>query len=610
MIDLMLYDTSCEICETHSIGYAFRVQILHLHPAPSLDFTWFSWDRETSLFIWASLLRMFDDLRIYHRYSTEVFILIIVHEWYDDDSFIYSCLRCCESDSSVIRVFYMFQHTRYKLTIGGDLIFMYGSTYSPKYSIRCSFFYFYFWHDCREEKENILGEYLFFYKIQVFTSISMIAFFRKLIPLSSPIRLTYHYIRWVMAYLLSGNPARDMIVIGITGTKWKTTTSNLVARGLIASGKKVAMFSTVNSIIGDIEEENTTKMTTPSPFAVWNFIARARKAGCEYLVMETSSHALYYYRVHWLRYDVAVMTNISQDHLDLHGTMDNYIDTKLQLFKNLYKYGIRKEVRKVWIINIDNEYASRFLSKDIVVDAMHTFGFSKNASLRADNLINTSGWISFDIRMPSNTFHIDSKLQWEFNAMNILAATAVLISQKVSIDTIIATMKIVWGIPWRLEEVPNTRWAKIFVDYAHTEDSLKNVLETLRKIEGTKRIITLFWATGDRDKTKRPKMWRIVDLLSDVIILTDDDTYTEDSLAIIRDVSGGIDRHEGESFWIVPDRADALRTALLMLSPGDVLLAAGKWAEIVQVTQAGSIPWNDRKMIEKILMEIEAQVMI
>jgi UDP-N-acetylmuramoyl-L-alanyl-D-glutamate--2,6-diaminopimelate ligase len=175
----------------------------------------------------------------------------------------------------------------------------------------------------------------------------MFASLKKLIPLDSPFRITYHYFCGFLAFLLSGNPAKDMIVIGITGTKGKTTTCNLVARGLIASGKKVAMFTTVNMIIGDTEYENQLKMTTPSPFAVWDFISKARNAQCEYLVMETSSHALFYHRVHGLRYDVAVMTNISQDHLDLHRTMDNYVDTKLLLFKNLYKYGIRKEVRKV-----------------------------------------------------------------------------------------------------------------------------------------------------------------------------------------------------------------------------------------------------------------------
>lgn len=438
----------------------------------------------------------------------------------------------------------------------------------------------------------------------------MLSFFRNLIALDSPIRLMYHYARGVIAFYLSGNPARDMVVIGITGTKGKTTTSNIVAKWLLAAGKKVAMFSTVNMIINWEEEENKLKMTTPSPFAVWDFIRRAKDAGCEYLVMETSSHALYYNRVHGLRYDVAVLTNISQDHLDLHKTMDNYVATKLLLFKNLYKYGIRKDVKKVGVVNADSEYTSRFLSKDIVVDNIYTFGFSPTAQVRAENMILSENGISFDVRMASARFHIDSKLQWEFNVMNILAATSVLMSQRVDIATIQEMVRTIGGIPGRLEEVPNLRKAKIFVDYAHTEESLKSVLETLKKIEWTKRIITLFGATGDRDKTKRPKMGRIVDILSDVIILTDDDTYTEDSLAIIRDVSVGIHRKEGEKFWIIPEREDAIRTALLMLQPGDILLAAGKWAETVQVLQSGSRPWNDRQVIERILMEIESQVMV
>jgi UDP-N-acetylmuramoyl-L-alanyl-D-glutamate--2,6-diaminopimelate ligase len=209
---------------------------------------------------------------------------------------------------------------------------------------------------------------------------------KKLIPLDSPIRLTWHYMMGWLAYSFSGNPAKDMVVIGITGTKGKTTTSNLIARGLIANGKKVAMFTTVNMIIGDKEEENVSKMTTPSPWQVWSFITRAKDAGCEYLVMETSSHALFYHRVHGLHYDVAVFTNLSQDHLDLHHNMENYLETKLSLFRNLYKYGIRKDVKKVGVVNIDNEYGTRFLSKDIVVDAMHTYGISPQASIRAENI--------------------------------------------------------------------------------------------------------------------------------------------------------------------------------------------------------------------------------
>ena len=138
-----------------------------------------------------------------------------------------------------------------------------------------------------------------------------------------------------------------MIVIGVTGTKGKTTTSNLIAQGLQSVGHKVAMFSTVNMMINGEIEENNLKMTSPSPFVLWNFLGRAKDAGCTYAIIETSSHALFYHRVLGLRYDVAVMTGISQDHLDLHKTMENYVNTKIQLFKNLYKYGIRKDVRKV-----------------------------------------------------------------------------------------------------------------------------------------------------------------------------------------------------------------------------------------------------------------------
>ena len=401
-----------------------------------------------------------------------------------------------------------------------------------------------------------------------------------------------------------------MTVIGVTGTKGKTTTTNLIAKWLQKAGKKVAMFSTVNISINGETEDNNMKMTTPSPFFLWNWLRQARDAGCEYAVIETSSHALFYHRVHWLRYDAAVLTNIAQDHLDLHKTMDNYVDTKLQLFRNLYKNGIQKWIRKIGVVNIDSEYYDRFLSKDIVVDNLYTVGFSPSAQIRAENVVNTELATEFDVRISNNLFHLISKLPGNFNISNILCAVAILMSQKIDIPTIQSVIAEFACVPGRLEEVSNTHGAKIYVDYAHTEDSLRNVLDTLRQVKTTKRIITVFGATGDRDRTKRPKMGKVVDTLSDIVILTDDDTYTEDSLRIIRDVTEGISRREGEWFSIIPSREDAIRTALIMLQPGDVLIVAGKWAETVQVTQNWSIPWNDRKVIEKILMEIQAQVMV
>lgn len=435
----------------------------------------------------------------------------------------------------------------------------------------------------------------------------MLTSLRKIIPLDWPFRKSYHYIRGLLAYWLSGNPAKDMIVIGVTGTKGKTTTTNLIAKWLQDVGHKVAMFSTANMSINGNVLSNTMKMTTPSPFFLWQFIKEAKKEGCNYLVLETSSHALYYNRVYGLHYDVAVLTNIAQDHLDLHKTMENYVQTKLLLFKNLYKYGIHKGVKKVSVVNIDHEYADRFISRDIVTDNLYTVGFSSNANVRAENIVRNTEYTEFEVKIPSNSFILRTHLYGDFNISNILLAVSVLMSQRVDIPTIQKLVENFVTVPGRLEEVPNTLWAKIFVDYAHTEDSLKNVLETVKKINSTGRVLLVFGATGDRDTTKRPKMWHVADTLADSIILTDDDTYTEDSLSIIRMVREGISRKEWKNFWIIPNRGDAIRTALIMLQKNDILVVAGKWAETKQITQAGEIPWNDRIMIEEILKDIDKQ---
>lgn len=284
-------------------------------------------------------------------------------------------------------------------------------------------------------------------------------------------------------------------------------------------------------------------------------------------MLETSSHALFYHRVYGLRYDVAVLTNIAQDHLDLHKTMEHYVNTKLQLFKNLYKYGIHKGVKKVSVVNIDHEFASQFLSKDIVTDVQYTVGFSQGATIRAENIVRHQDETEFDIRIPSQTFRLSTRLFGDFNIANILSAVAVLMSQRVEVADIQRIVSEFSTVPGRLEEIPNLKNAKIFVDYAHTEDSLKNVLETVKKIDGVKRTILVFGATGDRDTSKRAKMGRVADELADVILVTDDDTYTEDSLSIIRMITQGIRRKEGKNFWIIPERADAIRTALIMLQP-------------------------------------------
>lgn len=400
-----------------------------------------------------------------------------------------------------------------------------------------------------------------------------------------------------------GNPSEKMIVIWVTWTKWKTTTTNIIAKWLADAWKKVFMFSTVNYMINGELHDNNLKMTSPSPFVLQKLLSQAKDAWCEYAVIETSSHSLFYKRNYWVDFDVVVLTNISQDHLDLHGTMEKYMKTKLSLFENLVKYKRKWDIKKVSVVNLDSDYSSEFLN--IIDDMKYTYWLNNAAQVVAKNMVFKKDFTEFDIKIPWDTYKAKTSLKWEFNISNILAAVCVLMSQKVPMQSIISTIEQVSWIPWRLEEVSNNAWIKIFVDYAHTETSLKSVLKTIRQMEDIWNIITVFWATWDRDKTKRPKMWKVVDELSDSIILTDDDTYTENSLAIINDVAKWIKRKEGDWFWIVPDRQDAIRTALVMAKKGDIVLVAWKWAETVQVTNKWSIPWNDAEIIRKILKEIE-----
>lgn len=243
------------------------------------------------------------------------------------------------------------------------------------------------------------------------------------------------------------------------------------------------MFSTANYSINGRWSENGMKMTSPSPFVLQKLLREAKETGCEYAVIETSSHSIFYNRNYGIDYDVAVLTNISQDHLDLHHTMDNYAATKLQLFKNLVKYRRKPGVKKVASINIDSDYASMFLS-ETTPDIMYTYGMAPNAQIRPQHIHYLKEGTEFEIKMPSNVISIKTKLRGNFNVSNILAAVSVLISQKIDIPTIIEAIESVEVIPGRLEEIENNRGLTIFVDYAHTEDSLRNVLETVKQMEG------------------------------------------------------------------------------------------------------------------------------
>ncbi len=410
----------------------------------------------------------------------------------------------------------------------------------------------------------------------------MLDFFRRLFSLDHPIRVMWHFFQAFIAHWVYGRPGRKMVIIGVTGTKGKTTTVNLVARGLIESGHRVFAFSTATWHLDGVWRTNETKMTSPPPFLLQKLLRKAENAGCTHAVLEASSHSIFYHRDYGVAYDTVVFTNLSRDHLDLHRTMDRYADTKKRLFEGLVYYPRKKGVKKIGIVNIDDAYAERFLS--VTADALITFGRQATAEVHTTHIESRSDGTDISIRIPSNEFTIRTKLIGHFNVYNILAAVATLIAQKVGIEHITRSIEQAPGVPGRLEYIENSRGIRCFVDYAHTEGSLASVLETLRALPGRGRIITVFGATGERDRGKRPSMGKILDRLSDVIILTDDDTYGESSRRIISEVRGGISRELGESFWIVANREDAIRTALMIARPDDIVLVAGKGSETVQVT--------------------------
>lgn len=431
---------------------------------------------------------------------------------------------------------------------------------------------------------------------------------KKIISLDNPFRLFYHKIRAIIANIYYGFPSKWMTIIWITWTNGKTTTSNIIAKWLIKNWEKIFMFSTVNIIIWDKEYTNNTKMTSPDVFELQRLLKIAKNKWIKLAIIETASHWIKMNRIWWLDYDIAILTNITQDHLDLHKTMDDYVNTKLKIFKNLIRYNRKEWIKKTAIINIDSEYQWLFTAE--TYDSMFTYWKKHESSLRISNIQENYNGNSFDLRIWWKILNIKTKLRWEFNIYNLSAAIWVFISLWIQLEQIKKLVESVNWVAWRLEEVENHNWYKIYVDYAHTADALENVLTTLNNIKGNWKLICVFWATGDRDRSKRPVMWEVVSRISDKVILTQDDDYSEKTENIIKDILPWIERKQWEDFWIIPDREEAIRTAIMWIQKWDILVVAWKWDEHKIITNSGAIDWNDKNKIQEILKSIESNKII
>ncbi len=411
----------------------------------------------------------------------------------------------------------------------------------------------------------------------------------RLVPQS--VKNLYHLGEAVLACLWYGFPGKKLRIIGITGTNGKTTTTQFVTKILTTAGKKVAMASTINFQINDRTWVNASKFTTLSPWKLQGFLREAVRQGCEYAVIETSSHALDQNRVWGIPYEIAVMTNVTREHLDYHKTMDAYREAKCRLFRRA----------RAMVINLDMEDPTFFCG----VDKKETLLYStKNpqAHIFAQD-------ISLDFR--GTEFEVDGTpvhlaIPGLFNIENALAALGV--ARCLSIDFSVAAdaLASVTGVPGRMELVPNHINADILIDYAVTPDAFEKLYASILplKIPGSK-IIHVFGACGERDRGKRPEMGEIASSCADIVILTNEDPFFEDPEQIIDDIERGVSKKKDKTYFRIFDRREAIRKALSLAEIGDIVLITGKGAEVTMALGNKRVAWSERAVVEEELKKMQ-----
>lgn len=431
---------------------------------------------------------------------------------------------------------------------------------------------------------------------------------RKIIPDRHPIRLLYHKIKGFIAALIYFFPADNMLVIGVTGTNGKTTTVNLITNILNTAGYKVGMASTINFQVNTERWVNASKQTTVSPFHLQKLLRRMVSEGCKYAVLEVTSHALTQQRVFGINFDVAVITNVTPDHVEYHGSFNSYLNEKGKLFKKVSKGSRKFGVSKSLILNADDKYYSFF--NQFTADRKMTYGL-KGATVYAAEVNKNPEGSHFVLHVPNNAIPVKLKMPGEFNIYNALAAAATALSLQVPLEVVKKGLEDSASVAGRFEHVNCGQNYSIIVDYAHAPEALEQLLSLYRILTPAPgRLFSVFGATGGgRDKAKRPKMGKIAHDYADYIILTDDDPYEDDEWEIIEQVAEGIPRKEGQNFWKIPDREEAIRLALTLAKEGDCVVVSGKGCEEIMIVRGKKIPWNDKKVIESLLhREVEVEI--
>jgi UDP-N-acetylmuramoyl-L-alanyl-D-glutamate--2,6-diaminopimelate ligase len=396
-----------------------------------------------------------------------------------------------------------------------------------------------------------------------------------------------------LATVFYERPARRLKLAGVTGTNGKTTTTFLIKHICEKAGMRCGLIGTVRYEIG--ERILPAVRTTPESLEIQELLSQISAAGCKAAAMEVSSIALAQERTRGLEWDVAVFTNLTQDHLDFHGTMESYFEAKTKLFTGLSQ---QKSKRKtVAVINSDDHYGQLLLGRIGKKTPLVTYGMGVHADFRASNYRMEFGGTSYQLDARGKSFLVRVPLIGRFNVVNSLAALAAANSLGINLREAILSLGKSPQVPGRLESVPAKRQFQVFVDYAHSDDALLNVLKTLRDL-GPRRLILVFGCGGDRDRQKRPLMGRVADQNADFSIITSDNPRKENPDTIIAEAEKGF---RSQRYEKIPDRAEAIARAIALAQPHDIVLIAGKGHETYQEFADHTIPFDDVQVARRAL---------
>lgn len=406
----------------------------------------------------------------------------------------------------------------------------------------------------------------------------------------------YYHLMWSLAAIIRhGDASKRMIVIGVTGTDGKTTTTTLIHSILQAAGKRVAMLNGLRFVLPSKEWKNHSDNSTPGRGTVHAFLKQAADEGCEYAVIEVTSWGLDQFRVWGIAFDVAVMTNLTYEHLDLHGSMEAYKAAKGRLFKQLRSFH-KPNQPKTAVINADDASAPYY--QYLGAERTIMYGIKGVADVTAKD-VTAAPLAAFQLCRALDCADVKLNLMGEFNVYNALAAASAAIALNVPFPAIVKGLQAVTGVPGRMEFIKEGQPFHVIVDFAHTPNGFRVLFEAARQLVGKDhKIIAVYGATGGRDPGRRPMVGELAAEMADFSVLTSEDPRNEDPAAIAKQIEIGLNKkgaQQGKDYMFIKDRSEAIKYAVNMAKPGDVVLLCSMGDYDVMYVGDGTIPWSDRE---------------